>query len=668
MTERTTEPYVMALADIAALAQVRRAVVSTWRRRPSARGGVVPFPRPVATRQGQELFAMADVVAWLEATGRGNNSDITADALAHAHPLVPMDDETLLVALEALLCLKATAGADLGELSPDEIVTVAHEVDPEDDHLVRELLAAGDNLRDLAGYAERLSDSTWDALSAMTLVRARWTSAVGRSQPALSATALTLFGQVGAAVALDMEGEVVLHDPLSSDPDLVDAVITHLGEALAVQVLVTGDDVASRADRRLHWAQGRSVVATAPPSAMPLVITRVPGPGASSDSGTVLESADDVQLDLDEEQRALIVGPAAVLCDALRDTALDQQRDHFIRLGRLRCALRLPQGLVADGSRMALGLWVLGGERTAIRVESRRLATADLTNENLRPDVISDVTTDVVSSMTDLSRTTHAFRYARLHLTSALLAGSGPLVAVGTGPDRVRADKGAEQVVNVRRLATELEQGRWQPPLHGFAVGPGEALNTPADVSIDEAEQLGLIRIRRGTRMDVDVPASTSGVRIIGAQDVRDPTAPRRGLDPIEVEQAWPRARRTEPGDVIFCTSPRPVAMVDHEGLSFVAYPARAIRCSPASGVVPEAVVRAINAQPVHSRRWRAWRIPRMPVDQASAVEEILRRLTADETHTRERLDQLSALAHDLARGVASGALTLTPETTQEGP
>ena len=69
--------------------------------------------------------------------------------------------------------------------------------------------------------------------------------------------------------------------------------------------------------------------------------------GLLGDPASVLAAADDIQLDLHEQQRALIVGPASVLCDGLTSGDLDQQRDHFIRLGRLRCALRLPSGLPA---------------------------------------------------------------------------------------------------------------------------------------------------------------------------------------------------------------------------------------------------------------------------------------------------------------------------------
>src|SRR5699024_10586615 len=125
-----------------------------------------------------------------------------------------------------------------------------------------------------------------------------------------------------------------------------------------------------------------------------------------------------------------------------------------------------------------------------------------------------------------------------------------------------------------------------------------------------EAMDAKHVRVLSGTRMREDVPTATTGVRVIDADTVRDPAALRRGIDAVDLEAAWPRSRRTEPGDVIFCTSPRPAAIIDHDGMSVVAYPARILRCQPDSGLVPEVVARAINDLPARSPRWRAWSLP----------------------------------------------------------
>lgn len=654
---------VISLSGIASLAEVQRSVVSKWRGRPVARGLHVPFPRPVqGAHGGHELFALAEVVEWLEASGRGNNADFRRDALAHARPLVHLDEDKARVALEALLCLKARAGLTLSDLRADAIVDEADALDPDDNHLVSELMAAGDALTDLASYAERLSDALWDAASAYVRVRA----AMHEGRPGLGREALRLLGLVGATVALESEGDVVIADPNASDVDLLDAILTALGEAVDAHVLVAGDSARHRAARRLHWVRGRSVVDVAPDGVLPLVVTRIPGSRQSADPSALLIEADDIQLDLHEHQRALLVGPAAVLCDGLGRRDLDQQRDHFVRLGRLRCALRLPSGLLADGSRTALGLWVLGGEPASVRVESRRLATADLSNEALTPDAIEDIVTDVVASLTDPARDIHAFRYARLHATAALLAGRGPIVVPGTGPAPIKITPPAESVVSVRRILSELRGESTAPALlDDLELGPGTEVAPISQVSIDAAIREGLLRLLPGSRIP-HTPSATSGVRIIDPHDVQGAAQPPRLVDPLDLEELAPRARRTEAGDVVFCVSPSPAAIVDTDGLSVVASPARVLRCAPGSGLVPEAVAQAINALPPRSPRWRAWRIPRFPVTQADTLAAVLRAVAAEEERARARGDRLALLAHELARGVSTGALTIT-DHSEEG-
>lgn len=660
----TTMRAVMSLTDIAALARVQRAVVSAWRRRPVVRGEHIPFPPPVEARGGQGRFDMTDVVEWLDRTGRGNNRDFRADALAHAKPSVELDDTVVDAALDALLCLKARTGLDLVESTPEDIVTEADEVDPDDDHLVRELRAAGAELATVADYAERLTDAAWDAASAHDLVR-RHRGRSARANAALAPEALDLLGRLGAAMALDLESEIVVADPLLSDPDLVDAVLTQLGEGVSAPVLVVGTSARARAVRRLHWVRGRTVVSEAPDGVRPLVVTRVPGPGTASDPAAVLAEADDVQLDLANGQRALVVGPATSLCDRLTDDALDLQRDHVVRLGRLRCALRLPTGLVTDGSRQVLGLWVLGGAPSARRVDGQRLAAADLTNEPLRQDVIEDVVTDVIASLSDHARAVHAFRYARLASTSTLLASSAPLVAAGSRPTQAIANSAAESVLRVQAQVATLDDWRTgAPALDGLTVTAGQSTTT-RETTIDAALQSGDLSALPGTRISGEIPVDDAGVRVLGAAELHDPSAPRRGLDPLELEASWPRARRTEPGDVIFCVSPRPAALVDEEGLSAVASPARILRCTPGRGLVPEAVARAINDLPERSPRWRAWRVPRVPAEQIEALATSLRHLAAEEQRARQRLAGLTSLATELTHGVARGAVTLT--LTEEG-
>ena len=132
----TTAPT-LTLQDIADLARVRRPVVSMWRTRPRVRGQLMPFPNPIDASNGVERFSRDDVVAWLQRTGRGNNSEAHLDAPALSAP-----DGVSLEELVTLLCLHATTGEELAETTAEQRAVLARAADPGDRFLLREITAA----------------------------------------------------------------------------------------------------------------------------------------------------------------------------------------------------------------------------------------------------------------------------------------------------------------------------------------------------------------------------------------------------------------------------------------------------------------------------------------------------------------------------------------------
>src|SRR5690242_9051956 len=89
--EASTGTLCMTLSDVAALAKVKRPVVSVWRQRSS--GGQSPFPASSGQINGMELFDADDITAWLEATGLGNNPEVRNDAAAFARMIAPASAE-----------------------------------------------------------------------------------------------------------------------------------------------------------------------------------------------------------------------------------------------------------------------------------------------------------------------------------------------------------------------------------------------------------------------------------------------------------------------------------------------------------------------------------------------------------------------------------------------
>ncbi len=69
-------------SEIAELARVRRPVVAMWiaRHRPKPE----PFPSPVVSTAGRELYRGVDVADWIAARNLGNNPALREDLAAHA--------------------------------------------------------------------------------------------------------------------------------------------------------------------------------------------------------------------------------------------------------------------------------------------------------------------------------------------------------------------------------------------------------------------------------------------------------------------------------------------------------------------------------------------------------------------------------------------------------
>ena len=375
----------------------------------------------------------------------------------------------------------------------------------------------------------------------------------------------------------------------------------------------------------------------------------------------MLTAIDNIQLELGPVQRAVIVGPAAVLCDQLSDRATERHRDELIRgLARLRAAVRLPEGLLVGRSRERLGLWVLGPSQPETR-DRRWVAVADLVGQQLTPAVVEDLVTDVVTVMAPVRiGTMHAFHFAAVTATATLLSAAGRLVPAGVAPRGRRAGGAAKAVLAVEDVLRSLRDRSTEHGWRDWAVRPADEPAPPRAESLGSLVAMrGVTRVP-GARMATLTPSPSGGVRVLGVDDVvSDGATTALYVDPLALETAYPRARRTEPGDVVFVTSPRPAAVVDREGLSVVRSPAMVLRCAAGSGVLPEVLAATINALPREARSWRSWRIPRVGPVGARDLADALQDVTSERRRIRAQLRMLDDLSTRLVDGVASGALTV---------
>lgn len=348
----------MTLSDVAALAQVQRPVVSMWRKRSA--GSAHPFPEPTAQEGGRELFDANQVAGWLAATGRGNNPEAVSDAAAFAR--VPGTaaggaEVSTFDALTALLTLKAMTGHALGTLSTAELLDLADECDPDDLFLYSELEANGASLAATAAFADRLVDSAYNAPAAFEqLLTARFRT--GQREPSNTALTDSAVGLVAAAaveLAATLGGNTVFADATRGGSDLLMGVVHAAGESSSVTFLTADDDSGAgrlvRRRLRVHGVEaGQTRVDPGGEFAVhgPVVhVAQYPSPGESGmDAAQILMAVEHLLLQMDDQQRAVIIAPARVLCDLPLDPDSARLRSGLLRIGRVRAIVRLPQGLL----------------------------------------------------------------------------------------------------------------------------------------------------------------------------------------------------------------------------------------------------------------------------------------------------------------------------------
>ncbi len=676
MSETPVPHGLFSMGDVAELCRVRRPVVTMWRQRATIAGDRVPFPPPAARVDDIEMFDSASVVTWLQRTGRGHNPEAHLDAAAFIRPPLrqdatpPGDD-----AVMALLCLRALAGSSLDGLDSDDLLDLADEVDPDDEALYAEVERLGADGPRLARYVEAVVEAAYTVAGAAESVQARSIRARGQGarSVALAPEVHQVVARLVTELAVDLDSaSVIMRDATDGATDLTRAAVAALSHRLDCTLTIGGDGVLARARRREALIQEvplRASISAGEPAVVVAQLPHLANPGMTP--AQMLTAVDDIQLELGPNQRAVILGPSTVLCDQLTDPETDRHRDHLIRgLGRLRAAVRLPEGLVVGRSRQRLGLWVLGPPQPEAR-DQRWVAVADLVGQPLTPAVIDDLVTDLVTVMAPMRiGMMHAFHFAAVTPTPTLLSRTGDLVPPGVSPRGLPGAGVAEAVLAVEGALSSL-RGRAVPRgLDGWTVHPA------AEPAPPKVESLGTLVTMRGVtrlpgaRMTTLTPSPSGGVRVLGVDDVlADGEGTALYVDPLALEATYPRARRTEPGDVVFVTAPRPAALVDRDGLSVVRYPAMALRCAADSGVPTEVLAATINSLPAEALSWRAWRIPQVDPTSTRDLSDVLHEVTTERRHIRDHLRMLDELSTLLIDGVASGAMTVahTPDTHTEG-
>lgn len=680
----------MTLTDVAALARVQRPVVSMWRKRSA--GSVDPFPAPIGVERGLEVFDAHEVARWLSTTGRGNNPDAAADLASFSRlPHVqgePADQRMRpnFDGLTSLLTLKALLGSPLGALDRDDLLDGADEHDPDDLFLYSELDALGSTVTSLARFADHLADSAYNEAEAFEgLLANRFrTDLREHADTALSDAAVALVASAAVDLAVELDADPVFIDSTSGGSDVLLAVVETYGDRGPFTVLTADDGGAAarlvRRRLRVHGVENATVRGNidgslgAPGPAVH--VAQYPSPGNTGmDAAGILAAVEQTALQLDDSQRAVIIAPARVLCDSLGGKDASELRSGLLRSGRVRAIARLPQGLLRAKPRETQALWVLGPSYADVGIADRWTMVADLSQQRLTDDVAQDLISDVVASMGNLPTVrAHSFRFARLVRTRSLLAARGALVTPPAVSEYHPPRRPADDAVRVEHLLRHLGAGNGSPL--AVSVTPSDQGQVPGTARIAQLMAAGHLRYIQGNRLGdtaAKITTDDGGPRLIGPPDLVQSEAPIRRTTLLDFAAVSPSGRLTQAGDIVFCTSPRPAALVDASGGSVVVFPARVLRIDDGDpgGLLADVVAADINALPDADKTWRHWVLRRIPDDQRGPLRAALAALQHERDTVRQRLADVEELASLILDGVTGGSLTLTepipPVASTEG-
>lgn len=621
-----TDQSLLTLQDVAALTKVSRPVVSMWRRRPRVGGRHLPFPAAVRSVGGVEQFDRRAVTDWLEATGRGNNPEAALDAVA----LTPPDD-TSLDDVITLLCLHAMSGEEPGALGHEALVAAAERVDPDDGLLLREVRDLGIK-PELSRYVDELIEVSYGPGDAYErVISGRLVRSVG--ERGFTTELLDLVLAVADAANQYLGGSAALVPPADY------RLTRHLRAAFNELALGDGDN--AREHRRRAVIND---VELSPTSAATVQVVSLVGAGEDE----ALQSLDDLGLGLGGTDVGIAIGAASLLCDRLTGRA-EGLRDGTLRQNNLAMALRLPRGLWKAAHRQSLGVWLLhgGGDR-------QHFWAGDFGAE---PIELDDLASDVVGALEDTAR--RAYRYVRRTDLAPVLTGQA-VVPRGIRPVRNSTTQSRSAVDRIYAASLTTSE-----PIPGYDVdvAPAQTALFLSQRSLGELAASRQILVKRGSRIDAVHADPRGSVRVMSADGAPDDLR----FDPLEAERLYPRATRTEPGDVIVTHRPRPQARVDMVGGALVAAPSKIIRVTRSAAIGPHALAALINELAPDGSEWQEWSVPLLPPQEAAVLDAALATAAVHQELLRSHAEAMKDLTRNLIQGVAAGAVTIHAPISKAG-
>ncbi|WP_435595500.1 hypothetical protein [Streptomyces albogriseolus] len=690
-----TPAWRITYAEIAALAQVKRPVPTTWARRHP------DFPAPVAHEDGRPLFDARAVVDWLASTGRGNTDPRRLRAELALHTLAAWRSPTLsasalLGALTSLVCLHQQLDAPVADGRPwNAVVDSAADLDPEDRFLLSELRALPDPDRTgpaLAHLADELIDAAYNPAEAFDwILQAR--PRLGSHDPAADGPTPAVVRALAALSGIDTLDEgAVIAVPHARSGDLPAALHDRAAEdSRHVYLAADPDPARVRMIRRrmlvrgvyefrLDVAEGEEL--TADEWGYPnLLICALPYEAAETrDAKAVLDQVAALTDYLDTGATAVVLGPADVLTGPLaRHGDADRLRRSFLEPGLLKAAISLPDGAYAYRPGYRTAVWILA------RVpEEQRTGLVLLADYSARP--LTEPVLDALAEDIAIWRAS-GWTPDRLHEPrhAAIVHGTdldGSPGAAFTPQHRTLASRHVRTVVERPAVIADLE--RRLSELHERARAGDLRLRAQAELrpesqpvrrtSVGRLLRARRLRRRPGHRFAPEHLTPEGHYTVLTPEEILGTARiGGRRIDRGILLTAYEHAQFTEPGDLVVTAHPQFGVYVDVEGVSLVAAPARILRVHPDADPpvrprVLAALLRAAAGE--HARTSGAVRaarriedlvIPDLSGAEADLYEVVLAEIESRAALLREQTAALDDLTRVMAAGMTDGTLTIQP-------
>ncbi|MFD5920898.1 hypothetical protein ACFVYP_28385 [Kitasatospora sp. NPDC058201] len=687
-------------AEIAALAQVKRPVPTTWSRRHS------DFPAPVTRQGGSPLFDAQEVVEWLARTGRGNTEPRRLRAEVALHTLSAwrssgLSAPVLVGALTALICLRQQHDAPVGEGAWADLLDRAADLDAEDAFLLSELRAVPDAERlgpALGALADELTEAAYTPAEALDWVleaRRRLGSHDLATEEPTPAVARALAALAGVDTLAD---ESVLATPYARSGDLLAALHAAAPEDSGHTYLAAEPDpTLARLVRRRMLVRGvfefsldvteGEELSTDEGDPDVLVCALPYEAGETRSARQVLERIQALTDYLGEGSAAVVLGPADALVQALpRYGGADRLRRSFLDEGLLKAAISLSDGAFAYRPGYRTAVWILA--RTPEDERAGLVLLADYSAQPLTGPVLDVLAEDIAIWKASDWRgdRRHQPRHAVVVPAKELDDRPGAAFTPQHRSPEARHTRAVVErparISDVERHIAELDERTVRQVGAGGLLTIGAVLR-PEDQPVRRTTVRRLLKERRlrrrpGHRIALEHLSSDGHYAVIGPEEILGTARfGSRRIDRGLVLTAYEHVQFTEPGDVVVTTSPRFGVHVDTEGLSVVAAPARVLRIHPDADppVRPRALAALLQAAASeHGRTSGAVRashgiedlsVPDLGREELERYEAVLAEIERRAELLRQQTEALDDLARITAAGMADGTLTIKnfPET-----